>query len=50
MLYFAERRAVERKNPQKLRDFLRGAGSSTKFSDSSGIPRQATVYLLEETK
>jgi len=50
MLYFAERRAVERKNPQKLGIFRELARSSTEFSDSSGISRQATVYLLEETK
>jgi len=50
MLYFAVRRAVERKNSQKRGIFSERARPSTKFSDSSGISRQATVCLLEETK
>jgi hypothetical protein len=45
MLYFAERLAVERQNPRKAWDFFRAGPFSTKFSDSSGISRRATVYL-----
>jgi tRNA(adenine34) deaminase len=45
MLYFAERRAVERKNPQKLGIFSERARSSTEFSGSSAISRQATVSI-----